>query len=54
MDPMEKLKQAVNYFPVGLQPSPTTISATNEQLLAVQPKNLPSTHVRGKSSGVKS
>ena len=51
---MEKLKQAVNYFPVGLQPSPTTISATNEQLLAVQSKNRPSTHVRGKSSGVKS
>lgn len=53
MNPMEKLKQAVNYFPVGLQPTSTTASATNEQLLEIQPKNLSSTHVRGKSSWIK-
>ena len=48
MNPMEKLKQAVNYFPVGLQPRSPTTNATNEQLLEVQPKNLSSIHVRGK------
>lgn len=49
MNPMEKLQQAVNYFPVGLQPiSTTAINETNDRLLGVQPKKNPPVSVQGK------
>ena len=46
---MEKLKQAVNYFPVGLQPISTTIKGAKDQLLEVPPRNEPSFSVQGKA-----